>query len=220
MTPYYEDDAVRLYHGDCRDVLPALDLVADTGFADPPYNVGLKYASHDDKMTPDAYRDWCAGWFGDLRRVVSGAIAITPGIVSVPMWIADIERTHYLIAWTKANNNSRNYIGPTSGYQCWEPVLVYGKSKQTVLRDWFDCPISLQRAVGDHPCPKPARLMRYIVSSLVPENGTVVDPFAGSGSTLRAAKDLGRKAVGIEIEERYCEIAALRMGQEVLDLGA
>lgn len=145
-----------------------------------------------------------------------GAIAITPGMVSVPMWIADIERTHFILAWTKANNMSRNYIGPTSGYQCWEPVLVYGKAKQTVLRDWFDCPISTQAAAAGHPCPKPLKLMRYLVGALCPVGGTMLDPFMGSGSTLRAAKDLGRKAIGIEIEEKYCEIAAKRMAQEVL----
>jgi DNA modification methylase len=95
-------------------------------------------------------------------------------------------------------------------------VLVYGKSKGTVLRDWIDQPISLQSDVGGHPCPKPLKLMRQLVSSLSTDDGVVVDPFIGSGTTLRAAKDLGRKAIGIEIEERYCEIAAKRLGQEVL----
>jgi DNA modification methylase len=218
VTPYYQDDFATIYHGDCREVLPSLSGI-DAVFADPPYNVGLTYGEHDDEMDPDAYRDWCIDWFHKCKAVTDGAIVVTPGMVSVPMWIADVERTHKLIAWTKANNNSRNYFGPTSGYQCWEPILVYGKSKVTVLRDWIDQPISLQREIGGHPCPKPLRLLRWVVANFVPEPGTILDPFVGSGTTLRAAKDLGRKSIGIELDERYCEIAAKRLAQEVLDFG-
>ena len=68
----------------------------------------------------------------------------------------------------------------------------------------------------DHPCPKPLPLMLQLVSLFTDLGETILDPFAGAGTTLRAAKDLGRKAIGIEIEEKYCEIAAKRMAQEVL----
>ncbi|HEX6924262.1 MAG TPA: DNA methyltransferase [Longimicrobiaceae bacterium] len=70
-----------------------------------------------------------------------------------------------------------------------------------------------------HPCPKPLRVMSWIVGRASRESETIVDPFAGSGTTLKAAKDAGRRAIGIEIEERYCEIAAERCRQEVLNLG-
>lgn len=216
MKPYYEDEATIIYHGDCRDVLPSLDVTVDAVFADPPYNVGLTYASHDDKMDPKAYRDWCASWFQLCQDRTDGAVVITPGMVSVPMWIAEVEPTHKLIAWTKANNNSRNYIGKTSGYQCWEPMLVYGKSKATVLRDWVDCPISLQKTANGHPCPKPLKLLHWVMEGFTNPGETILDPFMGSGTTLRAAKNLGRKAIGIEIEERYCDLAASRLAQEVL----
>lgn len=214
MSPYYDEDGITIYHGDCREILPSLGPVQAV-FADPPYNVGKDYGTHNDRMLPEEYLAWCEEWFELACRVSEGAVVITPGMVSVPMWM-EISPTHKLIAWTKANNNSRNYIGPTSGYQCWEPILVYGKSLVTVLRDWIDCPISLQPFDG-HPCPKPIRLMRWVVENFCPHDGTILDPFAGSGSTLRAAKDLGRKAIGIEIEERYCEIAVQRLAQGVLD---
>lgn len=218
MKPYYDEGGITIYHGDCRDVLRSLpdDPQADLVFADPPYNVGVDYGSGtNDKMTPAEYLAWNQEWFRHARSVAA-AVAVTPGMVSVPMWMADIERTHFLIAWTKANNNSRNYMGPTSGYQCWEPILLYGKSRATVLRDWIDQPISLQRTANGHPCPKPLRLLKKLLVSLSTEGGTVIDPFLGSGTTLRAAKDLGRKAIGIEINEAYCELAAKRLGQEVL----
>jgi site-specific DNA-methyltransferase (adenine-specific) len=72
----------------------------------------------------------------------------------------------------------------------------------------------------DHPCPKPYGWMAWAICLASEDGETVLDPFMGSGTTLRAAKDLGRKAIGIEIEERYCEIAAKRMRQEVLPLAA
>jgi site-specific DNA-methyltransferase (adenine-specific) len=215
MTPYYDEDGITIYHGDSREIMPLLAPV-EAVFADPPYNVGLRYLSHDDKMGPTEYRAWSESWFKPALDICDGAVVITPGMVSVPMWM-EIEPTHKLIAWTKANNNSRNYIGPTSGYQCWEPILVYGKSLVTVLRDWIDCPIALQPFDG-HPCPKPIKLMRWIVENFTPLDGTILDPFAGSGSTLRAAKDLGRTAIGIEIDERYCELAVQRLAQGVLPL--
>jgi site-specific DNA-methyltransferase (adenine-specific) len=69
-----------------------------------------------------------------------------------------------------------------------------------------------------HPCPKPLGLMRWLVARVSKPNETVLDPFMGSGTTLLAAKDMGHRAIGIEIEERYCEIAAKRLSQEVLPL--
>jgi len=72
----------------------------------------------------------------------------------------------------------------------------------------------------DHPCPKPIRWVTWLTSMVSQEGETVLDPFMGSGTTLRAARDLGRKAIGIEIEERYCEIAARRLDQAVLDFGS
>jgi DNA modification methylase len=127
------------------------------------------------------------------------------------MWIADIERTHLLIAWTKQNNCSRNYIGKTSGFQTWEPILVYGKAKKCVLRDSVDVPISQQADTGNHPCPKPIKLLRWIVENFTEVGDTVLDPFTGSGTTGVASVQLERSFIGCEIDPGYYAIAKKRI---------
>jgi DNA modification methylase len=97
----------------------------------------------------------------------------------------------------------------------WEPFLLYGKGIGG--SDVFRSTVSKQRETGDHPCPKPRLLMRDML--IRSKALSVLDPFMGSGSTLRAAKDIGITAIGIEIEERYCETAAKRLMQAVLPLG-
>lgn len=105
----------------------------------------------------------------------------------------------------------------------------YAPSHETILgfglpKHWDDClntemsvwRISPQQS-KQHPCPFPIEIPLRLISSSCPKNGTVLEPFCGSGTTLRAAKDLGLKAIGIELEEKYCEIAARRLEQEVFD---
>ncbi len=93
-------------------------------------------------------------------------------------------------------------------------MLLYGDAR--FMHDAVRIPAQPQTGTGDHPCPKPLSLFRWILEGLT--DWPVLDPFMGSGTTLRAAKDLGRCAVGIEIEESYCEIAAKRLSQDVLAL--
>jgi site-specific DNA-methyltransferase (adenine-specific) len=220
VAPWYVDGQATIYNADALATLRAMpDESADLVLTDPPYNVGLDYADFPDKLSPDAYRDWCRSWFAECKRVSRGPVVLTPGMVSVPMWLADVERTHFILAWIKQNNCSRNYLGKTSGFQTWEPILQFGKSTKTLLRDSIDVPIVQQTDTGDHPCPKPLRLWRWLMSQYVDPGAVVLDPFMGSGTTLRAAKDIGCRAIGIEITTRYCEIAARRLGQEVLNLG-
>jgi site-specific DNA-methyltransferase (adenine-specific) len=207
-------DTVTLHLGDCLEYMRTLpDVCVDAIFADPPYNVGLKYATYQDKKSPEAYREWCSAWFVECRRLSRSAVIVTPGMVSVPMWMAEIERTHKLIAWTKQNNCSRNYIGKTSGFQTWEPILIYGKAKRCILRDSVDVPISRQRDTGDHPCPKPLKLLKWIVENFTDPGDTVFDPFMGSGTTGVACVQTGRKFIGCEIDPGYFEIAKRRIEQ-------
>ncbi len=201
-----------LHHGDCLEYMRGMDVASvDLVFADPPYNVGLKYATHDDKQSKQAYRDWCAEWFAECKRISRYSVVITPAIVNVPMWLGTIEQTHYLIAWTKQNNCSRNYIGKTSGFQTWEPILVYGRAKRCILRDSVDVPISRQKDAEGHPCPKPLKLLRWIVTNFTERGDTVFDPFTGSGTTGVAALMEGRNFIGTELDAGYYAIAKRRL---------
>lgn len=196
MTPYYERDGIVIYHGDCREILPALDPV-DLVLTDPPYGIGLA-------ANPFRQRFEAAEWDGepvdgDLLRCV-------------------IEKGRDAIVW------GGNYFGLPAHqrFLVWDKVQPEDFSSAMCEQAWttLDGPAKMfRRHVVSyekwHPTQKPVELMRWCIG-LAPEPATILDPFMGSGTTLRAAKDLGRKAIGIEIEERYCEIAVKRLAQEVL----
>lgn len=207
MTPYYDDGGIVIYHGDCRDIMP--NLRCDAAITDPPYGIGFKYASHDDSER---------FWFPlmnqvvpALRRVASFVVMPSCAIKRLPWWYANHE-PDWVIAWYKGSPGHQAHVG----FNDWEPLLVWGKPYRP-MHDHFHTPCGFDKS--GHPCPKPVAWAAWLVSRAAPPSGLIIDPFAGSGTTLRAAKDLGRCAIGIEIEERYCEIAAERLSQGVLDLG-
>jgi DNA modification methylase len=210
MTPYYADGSVTILHGDCRDLLPM--VAADVAITDPPYNVGLTYGANTDDSRAD-YAHWCRQWFAELRSVVRGPIAISCGQANVGMW-CDIEPPTWWLAWHKPAAMGRCAVG----FNNWEPIALYGRPP-SAISDVIRAPIILNDAPEGHPCPKPIEWAAQQVARLSSGGDVILDPFAGTGTTLRAAKNLGRRAIGIEIEERYCEIAAERCRQEVLDLG-
>jgi len=218
-TPYYEDDHVTIYHGDCLDILPSLAF--DVIVTDPPYgiadtpNVGkgpLRRSSNNwhpestwDRELPDfgVMPDVPAALFGHWRqRPAVEALMATPLRAEI-VWAKD---TH---------------VGPPCPVAMRdERIWIFGPSGITPTR--FETSVWDERIIPTwghrhHKNEKPINLMVRLITWLSGD-GIICDPFAGSGTTLRAAKDLGRKAIGIEIDERYCEIAARRMGQEVLAL--
>ena len=205
IEPYYQDSAVTIYHGDCREILPHIGTV-DAVLTDPPYGVGFKYES---------YKDSILAWhelIGDVLPVLRSKayMVVLPSCqINQLAWIYAHHPPDWLICWYKGSPGHAAFIG----FNDWEPLLVYGKTPGLQMHDYFYAtPIS----ENGHPCPKPLAWGTWLISRM--GANTILDPFMGSGTTLRAAKDLGRKAIGIEIEGRYCEIAAKRMAQEVLPL--
>jgi DNA modification methylase len=207
VIPYYEQDGITIYHGDCREVLSTLGPV-DLVLTDPPYGIGAN------RMTlGNGFRRVYRGEV-DWDREPADLMPILSLNVPTVIW-------------------GGNYFAlPPS--RCW---LVWDKG--TGANDFADCELAWtnrdavvkrytrswvganakERIDADrfHPTQKPVELMRWCIE-FYPDAGVILDPFMGSGTTLRAAKDLGRRAIGIEIEERYCEIAAKRLQQSVLPL--
>lgn len=203
VKPYYDDGrGIVIYHGDCRSILPHLPKV-DLVLTDPPYGVGFNY---------DGKRDFDISWVPSFVCGIDANKCVTPGIDNVCSW----PQPRWILAWIKSNSMGPNRLsGPaTVSRNLWEPILWYGGyPSKPLTRDIVYAPTVVQG--NGHPCPKPLPLFTALASMA---SETILDPFMGSGTTLRAAKDLGRRAIGIEIEERYCEIAARRLAQEVLAL--
>lgn len=216
-APYYVDDAVTLYHGDCLEV--DAWLAADVLVTDPPYGIawargGGRYhtpgnysgiANDDDTTARDSA---LAAWGGDK-----------PGICFGSPTIPQPAMTRQALVWQKAPH--LGMFGSFGGWRRdWEAVYLTGAgwsvspaARSGVIR--ADSVSSV--ATSGHPHAKPIGLLESLIASTPP--GTVADPFAGSGSTLVAAKRLGRKAIGVELEERYCEVIAKRLAQGALDFG-
>jgi site-specific DNA-methyltransferase (adenine-specific) len=206
VRPYYSDGRVTIYHGDCREVLPHLpDDYADLILTDPPY--GFRKADWDDNFPL-----W---WLNDAARIAP-VLGLMPGIWNIVRCPDRVGRLCY--RWTLAAHLVNGMTRGLLGFGNWIPCLVYtagGTSAFRLESDIRDFVVGAEEK-PDHPSPKPYPVMRWLVNRLPGQ--IILDPFMGSGTTLRAAKDLGRRAIGIEIEERYCEIAARRLSQEVLPL--
>lgn len=225
VNPYYDDGTCTIYHGDCREVLPAVGP-ADLCAFDPPYNVGKAYDGYTDDLSDEAYRAWLIEVLG---LVDAATLTWFPGALAtlslLPLLDASGWEFRRLLAWHK-----KEYAGDVfhSGpAMCWEPIVWAHRGDpfwNRVYGAWGRDLLVVNATHGDplrveHPCPKPPQVLRWLIGLFAPENGSIVDPAMGTGTALLEAKYLGRTAIGIEQSERYCEIAAKRLAQEVLPLG-
>jgi site-specific DNA-methyltransferase (adenine-specific) len=220
-SPYYSDDHVTIYHGDCRELLPTLEF--DVVVTDPPYGINLDtdYSSMGGVSVADGGKG--RQWTGRTHRPVVGddePFDPTPfdgwpramfGVNHYATRLTHDNGTWHV--WDKRDGMPSNIF---SDFEVWWTSYPSGPSR-LFRHKWQGLVRSSEVGVHLHPTQKPVALMRYIIDSAPP--GVVLDPYMGSGPTMRAAKDLGRRAIGIEIDERYCEIAARRLSQEVLDFG-
>ena len=228
-TPYYEHAGITIYHGDCRDILP--HVTADVVVTDPPYGIsdapntfvdradgkrgprgGAVNTWHppsewDHKIDPEWCRLVCAcastvAWFGQWRKRGEVEASMPHPLRAEIVWAKDM---HVGPPCPLAPRDERIWI-----------FAAQGLKPSTFETSVWDVPVIPTWEYKHHKNQKPVALLRRLVAWM--PTGTVLDPFMGSGTTLVAAKQLGRKAIGIEVEERYCEIAVKRLAQEVLPL--
>lgn len=242
MTPYYEADGVTIYHGDCFDVLHDLSGIGAV-VTDPPYSSGgafrgdramqttSKYVNSDtaayrpefagDNRDQRSFLAWSSMWLNASRKAsVPGAVLasfidwrqlpVLTDAVQAGGWtwrsIATWWKPGCRMQKGRFSHSAEYVVYATNG-----PALDAAPGAQNV----FACKVDGDR---DHIAQKPAEVMRWVLQ-VVPRGAVVLDPFMGSGSTLVAAKTHGSKAIGVEVDERYCEIAARRLAQGVLDFG-
>jgi site-specific DNA-methyltransferase (adenine-specific) len=210
--PYYEEDGIVIYHGDCRYILPHLPKV-DLVLTDPPYGINAvnrhqpgatQYAAI---VGDDAIMDLRFIFAIGTAQVVFGANKFPDQLPHMGRWLVWDKRVDSRADAMLGSPIELAWTSRLSGFD-WICRIQHGGVVNADRNE------SVQRF---HPTQKPVGLMSWTISKY-PDAPTILDPFMGSGTTLRAAKDLGRKAIGIEIEEKYCEIAVKRLAQEVLPL--
>lgn len=196
-------DDVTLYLGDCLEVMAELETNSvDAVITDPPY--GLHYRDNEwDRDIP--------AWI-DIARKLSEVVLFT----TAPTTQWDYPRPDWVCDWHRRAAASRSVSG---GFNHWSPILVYGNVKFPVdyYETAFGKTINENRGI-EHPSPKPVELYKWMIKNSTDEGATILDPFMGSGTTLVAAVQLGRKAIGIEIDETYYEIAKKRIRQAMLQM--
>lgn len=215
MTPYYQDDAVTIWHGDCREILPSLGRF-DLLLTDPPYGIGRDKGmggGGQAGLCPRRPSEYAGGWDSErpARATIEACLASAATcIVWGGNYFSDVlpVMPKWLV-WDK--------VQTMPSYSDAELAWTTLRGVSVKMLRWSGNGLLAKEKARWHPTQKPLALMRWCIG-LAGSVQTILDPFAGSGTTGRAAKDLGRKAVLIEREERTCEIAASRMAQEVLPL--
>lgn len=204
MKPYYEHEGIVIYHGDNREILPQLSKV-DLILTDPPFGVG--------------------NFVQTTGNVRGEEVTWNDSIPDESTLKLIREKSKYRIIW---GANYLNWFEPPNGAiiwikkQCMENFskaeiasVNFYKKTEIVEIPWNNFTATHQKQ-SIHPCERPITLYHWCIG-YAPFSETILDPFMGSGTTLRAAKDLNRQAIGIELEEKYCEIAAKRLSQEVFN---
>lgn len=208
-----------IYQADCLETMKLMkDKSVDLILTDPPYNAKIIgpnariYAEGQMQLPEKEYRKFCHDWFKEAVRV-GKRLVFTPGIANMCFY----PQPKWAICWHKPAAASFNRMG---GFNVWEPIMVYGKipKGKKLGQDYILCN-TLNFTNGpetDHPCPKPLELVKFLVGKFSLEGEMILDPMAGSGTTLVAAKHLKRNYIGIEIVKEYCEISRKRLRQELL----
>lgn len=212
--PYYNHAGITIYHGDCRDILPHLEPV-DLVLTDPPYNCGKDYGAYKDNLSDTDYRDFMFSVVTYSLAAAKNQFWVAPRY-KLGLWLSLFPAAHLIVI-------RRGATGPFRGgwSDQFEIALSVGKPSRCVPDLWDTIRLKgegyfFREETYNHPGYTPYPVMAKACDILSQES--ILDPFCGTGTSLLAAKQLGRRAIGIELEEKYCEITARRLQQEVLAL--
>ena len=216
VRPYYVDSHCTIYNADCRDLLDAIEC--DCVLTDPPYGIEKSSGTINKLRGKGNY----ASGFDDSPEYVRSVVCeiIRRCIARWPVVVTPGNKC--LMAYPQPDSFGCFYQPASVGLQVWgntdaQPILYYGKNP-TKKNMGTPCSYTLTEMPekNGHPCPKPIAAWKRLMCNVTLENMTILDPFMGSGTTLLAAKETNRRAIGIELNEAYCEIAATRLAQGVL----
>lgn len=217
MKPYYQNKLVTIYHGSAQDILP--DLPQGTIVSDPPYNVGYHYDQFEDSMGEEEYYSFMASIFTGKSVIIhypeamfrmAFAMGMFPERTVAWVYPSNTPRQHRTVAWFGCKPDFRldgqEYRNPKDK----RIAALIAQGKKAKLYDWWQVNQvkNVSRQKTSHPCQIPEELMRRIIR--ITPSDLIIDPFAGSGTTLAAAQSIGVRSIGIEMSERYCEIMAKR----------
>lgn len=206
MEPYYSEDGITIYNCDCRYVVDEIKKV-DLTLTDLPYGLNINYESYDDS------KENLATIIKDVFDTIvnkSKTVLATVGTDNEKMFNYD----SMFIIYQPANASwYKNH-----GHMEFQPLLFWGKEPHTSLKNkWTTIKMTEHAEKFNHPCPKPIKTWSKILMRGSANKGDMIfDPFMGVGTTLVAAKQLGRKAIGVELEKKYCDIAIKRLAQKEL----
>ena len=226
MKPYFQDKWVTIYHGDCREILPQLDVKVDLVLTDPPYGIceeDGKVQMRGEVVEPD-YKEWDTfdkDWIHLLPLKADSSIVVFHDQKQATiLWQTFIEcgiRPSRYLFWDKGDSG----INPRHNFVNTIEMALFG-NRGNYTWNCNGSTINLFRKnripTPLHPTQKPEILFQSLIGWLSNSKNLILDPFLGSGTTCYCAKKLSRYSIGIEIEEKYCEAAARRCCQEVMEL--
>jgi DNA modification methylase len=204
IKPFYQEAGITIYHADCAKVLPFLDPV-DLLLTDPPYGIGEHGGACRTRGKPG---------YSKHEKVSAWDNAIPPKFILEQ----SLHKARHAVVW--GGNYFTECLPPKMGWLYWQKLMggdfsdgeLAWTSRDGALKEYTKCPKGIDK---EDPCQKPVGLMGWCIS-LFDDVQTILDPFMGSGTTLVAAKNLGKQAIGIERELKYCEMAAARLSQNTL----
>ena len=214
---FYADDFVTLYNADCRAVLPSLDLSNAFCFTDPPYNVGKAYGTWNDAMPDDEYLGFVREWIDVVKTCKHGVCLYTPAKWLPQYWLM-LGRARQIVMTRNAAGAIRN------GFANYFASMLTTAKPKNAPKDWWHnmpCPgqgYFFREETYDHPGYTSEAVTNRVLAEICPPEAVVVDPFAGTGTTLWCAKLRGMRAIGCEIDRGHCETIAKRCSQHVLSL--